>query len=474
MPKVLIVSHGYPPFGGSGMLRTLKFSRYLPDSGWEPVVLTLARTRHPRIDPKLMAEVPADTAVYRSRAVDPLEALVRLRAAVRRLLRGGREAGKAGGGERAAIAAPDSGAASARGPVSLLKDLLSTPDGYSGWILPGILKGVWVILRHRPRLIFSTSPPPSAHCIGGALAKLSGLPWVVDFRDPWTLQYPDDGPDGRRKRWNRRIETRVINGASRVICNTDPLNAALRCAYPDAKPDKFVTITNGFDPADFPDIREVREGEGGPFTFLHTGEFFPDRNLRVPDPFLEALAELIDSGELNRDTVRVRLIGSGEYTGLPAFSRFAAMPALAGVLDVVDFLPHGEISGELARAHALLLFQNGTEFHMQIPAKAFEYIKAAKPILAVAPAGATAELVLSVAGGRAVAPDDRDDMLAAIRDLLTTRGQALRRGESELQRFTRPALTRRLADCFDTITRRSARDRSTGPEALPVGGARRN
>ena len=455
MRKVLMISHGYPPVGGSGMLRTLKFSRYLPERGWKPVVITLRRTKHPRLDPRLMAEVPAGTAVYRSPVWNPLDLLLWLRGLVGKLLR-------RGGGGADEHAASDGGESSSNGSerergglVALVLDLFTTPDGYSGWVLPGFLIGFWALLRHRPRVIYSTSPPPSAHLLGGALARLSGLPWVVDFRDPWTLQFPPERLDTRKGRWSRKLEARVLRRATRIICNTTPLAEALRETYPEVDPARFVVITNGFDPADFDADPGLPPAEG-PFRFVHTGEFFPVDGLRVPDPFLEALHDLAEEGRIDPEAVRVRLVGSGEYTQMSRFHALMESPHLATMVEQVEFMPHGEIPAELAASHALLLFQNGEIFRMQVPAKTFEYIRAARPILAVAAPGATADLVESVAGGRSVLPADREGLREAILAFIAGRGETLRRSDEELARFSRPGLTRRLAELLDEVTRSRA------------------
>jgi len=444
---VLMISHGYPPVGGSGMLRTLKFSKYLPALGWQPQVLTLQRTRHPRLDPRLLAEVPAGTGVYRSPVWNPLDLLLWLKGLPDRLRPRPAPAAAGGAARPAATGNEESAAPAGGGRFGPLVDLLTTPDGYSGWLGPGLAIGAWTLLRRRPQLIYSTSPPPSAHLLGGLLAGLARRPWVADFRDPWTLQFPEERLATRKGRWNRRLETWVLHRATTVICNTEPLAAAFRAAHPELPAERFTVITNGFDPDDF--AAPGAPPADGPFRFVHTGEFFPSRNLRVPDPFLAALRDLAESGRLDPAAVRVRLVGSGDYTQLPQFAALMRSPALQAMVEVIDFLPHAEIPGELAASHALLLFQNGASFCMQVPAKTFEYIRAARPILAIAPAGATATLVASVDGGRAVAPDDAAGIAAAILALLAGRGRLPRRGPEELERFGRPGLARRLAQVLD-------------------------
>ena len=148
--KVLMISHGYPPVGGSGMLRTLKFSKYLPPLGWQPVVLTLQRTKHPRLDTRLLKEVPAGTAVYRSPVWNPLDLLVWLKSLPKRLRRTRPAAPGAGGG--GGVAEPATDDAPRGGPMGLLLDLLTTPDSYSGWLGPGLCIGLWTLLR-RPEAL---------------------------------------------------------------------------------------------------------------------------------------------------------------------------------------------------------------------------------------------------------------------------------------------------------------------------------
>jgi glycosyltransferase involved in cell wall biosynthesis len=458
MRKVLMISHGYPPVGGSGMLRSLKFSRYLPDHDWRPVVITLRRTKHPRLDPRLLKEVPREAAVYRSPVWNPLDLLLWLRRLAGKLLRrgGGNGNGDEGKSESASPQPGPGADPNGDGLVARVKDFLTFPDGYCGWVFPGCIIGFWTLLRHRPRVIYSTSPPASAHLLGGTLARISGLPWVVDFRDPWTLQFPDEVLKTRRGQRSRRLEGKVLSRAARIICNTEPLARELRDTYPQIDPERFVVITNGYDPADFAADPGEAPAEG-PFRFVHTGEFFPVDDMRVPDPFLTALRDLIDEGKVDGDSVRVRLIGSGEYADMEQFHALMSSPTLQKVVEQVDFMPHGDIPVELASSHALLLFQNAPEFRMQVPAKTFEYIRAARPILAVAAPGATADLVASVNGGRTVLPGDDAGIRTAILELLAGRGEPFRRSDEELERFTRPGLTRRLAELLDRVSRSRSR-----------------
>ncbi len=454
MRKVLMISHGYPPVGGSGMLRSLKFSRYLPDHDWSPVVITLRRTNHPRLDPRLLSEVPPEATVYRSPMWNPLDLLIWLRRLAGKLLRRGGD-----GGADCAESAP-SQAGSGADPtgdsfIARVKDYLTFPDGYIGWVPPGFIIGFWAILRHRPRVIYSTSPPPSAHLLGGSLARISGLPWVVDFRDPWTLQFPNEALKTRRGQRSRRLEAKVLSRAACIICNTEPLARELRSTYPQIDPKRFVVITNGYDPADFATDPGQAPAEG-PFRFVHTGEFFPVDDMRVPDPFLTALRDLIDEGRVDADDVRVRLIGSGEYSEMDQFHALLESPTLRKVVELVDFMPHGDIPAELADSHALLLFQNADVFRLQVPAKTFEYIRAARPILAVAAPGATADLVASVAGGHTVLPGDDAGIRTVILELLSGRGEPFHRSDDELGRFTRPGLTRNLAEVLDRVSRSRA------------------
>jgi glycosyltransferase involved in cell wall biosynthesis len=273
---------------------------------------------------------------------------------------------------------------------------------------------------------------------------------VADFRDPWTLQMPAAQRDSRKGRWSARLEADVLRRADLVICNTEPLAAGLREAYPALPAERLAVITNGYDPADFPEELPPPP-DAGPFLFLHAGEFFPDRRARVPDPFLEALRDLVEEGRLQAGALRVRLVGSGEYTAMEPFARLMASPVLREIVEVIGFVPHDGIPAQLAASHCLLLFQNDPNFRMQVPAKTFEYLRAGRPILAVAARGATFDLVRSVAGGVAVEPEDADGLRRAILALVGDRGRAPARGAEELEPFTRPALTRRLAGLLDGL-----------------------
>jgi glycosyltransferase involved in cell wall biosynthesis len=413
MRRVLMIAFHYPPcFGSSGVLRTLKFSRYLPEHGWLPTVLTAATRAHARTTASQLSDIPEGVEVARTFALD----------SHRHLAIGGKSLG-----------------------------ITSIPDQWASWLLSAIPVGLRLIRKHRPEAIWSTYPIPTAHLIGLALQRLTGLPWIADFRDVMT---EDDFPrqPGLRRIY-RGIERRVVSRAACLVLTAPSAQRMYLDRYPELSPASCRVIANGYDEEDFgfPVLpRTAAEPVSGrPMRLLHSGLIYEEE--RDPRPFFRALARLQREGLVTPAGVQVELRAAGSERYFSSLLRDLGLGDLVRLLPPLDY--HDALR-ECAEASGLLLLQ-GPSCDRQIPAKTYEYLRLGKPILALTtPKGDTAGVLSECGGSTIIDLMDEEALYHALPGFL----ESLRRGRHPLPdpmktaQYARHNQARELATCLADVT----------------------
>lgn len=414
--RLLVVQYTFPPLGGAGVQRVLKFVKYLVLLGWEVKVLTTASLDYTVHDHSLVEEVPADVEVVRAREwpIPPVrEALLN---PLHRL------------------------------KIPGLLKYVGWPDERSGWLPFAVREGVRVADRFRPDVVFSSSSPTSAHVIGRVISRTRGIPWVADFRDPWTqVEKPDD--PRLLAVVNRRMERSIVTHARYVTVADDPIQLV---GLP-ADDDRRVVIYNGVDEADLPDGEGSVAPAGPAFTLTHVGSLYGRRDA---GPVFEALGRVVDSGRLNASDIEVRLVGNVWLDGQLASSR-------SYEVTTVGYVPHGESIREMQSAGALLFYQ--PDGYPTSSGKIFEYLVAGRPILCVANrANLASRLVEELGAGVVVEPGDAagiEDAICALHARWSEGSLAISpsvRTEA-LERFSRRSLTQKL----DEVLTEAAAERVT-------------
>src|SRR5918911_1147781 len=381
--RVLMIAHHFPPAGGSGSNRALAFARYLPEHGWQPVVLTPGVEWAMHRDDRLLGEVPAEVRVIRTRSWEP-------RPTRRPPLPGGE-------GERA-----PSGRGRFRSHLGHLKRF---PDAHVGWF-PFALAAA---RRISFDVAYSSSGPFTSHLVGLALKRLTRRAWVAELRDGWygwnRAIFPDY-PDWR-DRLERRLEAAALRSADRVVLVTERMANAFRCQYPDLSPGHFTVVPNGFDPAQFASASEPAAPHSG-WDVVHAGALYYGRSLAA---FLDAAARVAAADAHFAHEFRLRLIGTLDASALDEVQRRAGTTRveLCGQLD------HASTIEAMRAADALLLVANTTPgAEATVPGKLFEYLAVGRPVLAVAPPDSSTADVLQQTGGGWLAPADDPDAIAAV------------------------------------------------------------
>lgn len=370
--RVLMIAFHFPPLrGSSGILRTLKFCRYLPEFGWEPIILTVHPRAYPSTGDDHRKDIANQAAVHRAFGLDASRHL------------------------------------SCMGHYPAL---LALPDRWASWTLGALPMGLHLIRKYRPAVIWSTYPIATAHLIGLGLERMSGLPWVADFRDPMTdVDYPPDPVTRRVFRW---IEKEAVRKCNRAILTTAGAIADHRRRFPEVPASRFHLIENGYDEDNFLEAEAhpaTRSDDGSRLVLVHSGIVYPSE--RDPTQLFAALAMLIRQGSLGHGDLHVilRATAHDEYLR-PLIERY-------GIDDIVSLappLPYREALSEMLSADGLLILQ-AANCNNQIPAKLYEYLRTRRPILALTdPAGNTAT-ALRNAGIDTIAPlDSRDAIMQEI------------------------------------------------------------
>ena len=408
---LLWLAYNFPPAGGAGVQRPVKFIKYLGEHGWQSTVLTVTPGCYLAEDPSLMADLPKDLPIYRVGSWE-LERLPGLRALRRQ--------------QSAAVASPPAGhsrhllrrpaAALARmlaltlaRPLATARARLFLPDPQVGWLPAAYPQALRLLRRQRFDAIISTSAPYSAHLLGLALQARCGLPWLADFRDAWHLD-----PMGivANRHLQARLERLVLRRASQVVGTTAGLVASLATARPAARAGCTHVITNGFDPDDFRAPPPERGGPCAHWTLTCVGSIYG----RIDAvPLLEALARLCAQVPAVRQALRLRLVGQLDRRAQVAVAAAARRLGLEANLVRRGYVPHGEAIREMRQADVLLLlFYDSPGAADVLPGKIFEYIAAARPIIALAAPGAAANLIRESGCGLVVPPADVAAQQAAL------------------------------------------------------------
>lgn len=415
--RVLMIAYHFPPLqGSSGIQRTLRFVQHLPKFNWEPLVLTANKRAYEKTSPDQLGDVPANTILRHAFALDTARHL----------------------------------SIAGRYPQSF-----AIPDRWASWVLGGVISGLNMVRRYRPQVIWSTYPIASAHVIGSTLSKLTGLPWVADFRDPMAQDgYPADPAQWRAY---RRIELQALKRAAFNVFSTPGAAEMYARLQPEAS-ERIRVIENGYDEETFVKVEQwmtrssISDQAKTPeqrFILLHSGIIYPSE--RDPRPLFDALAKLKQDGALNAKEFCLRLRASAHDDWLDGLVKERG---IADLVALAPPIPYREALLEMMNSDALLIMQ-ASNCNQQIPAKLYEYLRSRKPVLALTdPIGDTAT-ALRGAGLQSIVPLDNALAIQTALPAFIARvrsGTEMLAGSDVVQRSSREGRTADLAELFNQIT----------------------
>ena len=414
MDVVLMLCYFFPPLGGGGVQRSSKFAKFLPANGWRPVIVASQPNARNMIehglDRSLLAEVPREAVVKRCLSLEfsfLYAALHRFRA--RRLL------------------------------IALERMVPTLPTNYKiGWYPFALRAARGMLTPERKDVVYSTSPPYSAHFVARRLQEEYGLPWVADFRDAWTQTAAYKAPTDWHARFERCLEARIVVHADAVIANT-PANRRAVIERFDVAASKVHVIPNGFDPEDF--AQPAGPPDGTHFVVACLGNLYAMPEL---DSFLRAFrrfADLYPEARLKLFGWHARSVRNSLRTLLRE-----------GTWQIAARVGHAQAIGAMRAAAVLLANVPGERATHWVPGKLYEYLAAERPILFIGPAnGDAADVIRKTRAGR-VALGDEGAILSALQEFHRHWRAGTREWRADreaIAEFDRRAQTQKLARILD-------------------------
>lgn len=461
VPRVLIVTCEFPPLGGVGVQRCLKFAKYLPTCGWDVSVLTVADPPGRLRDESLLQEVAEGVRVHRVWSPEPMR-LVQLAGRVPGVLsRNSAEAGEL----------PQSGGAPPGFPGWLVRlvQAFFVPDEKVLWRRGAIRRGLQVIAEDRCQALISSGPPNTAHLIAFRLKKQTGLPWIADFRDPWVGNYFFHPPTPAHMLLHKKLESEVVRNADIVVTVGELMRHSLRRRYPDLVDHHFATVFNGFDPEDLlpaHDPEHAGDTGGNVLTICYSGVF---QGTISPDVFLRGLRLALDKGLLPEKRVRVWFIGPR----VCSVENAVREARLNDVVEITGYLAHKEAVSRSSKGDLMLLVLGPEAASAQVlTGKLFEYLGMRKTILALAPEGEASHLIKRLRAGIVVDPSDAGAVAPAVGRLygLWEEGRLPVPSPGEVSAFERERESSQLAGILDDLLPSSTAVSPQGDELERVAG----
>ena len=369
MKKVLIITYYWPPAGGPGVQRVLKFAKYLPHFGWQPIILTVKKGEYPAIDETLAKDIPENCKVYKTNSIEP-NFLYK----------------KFTGTKNIPVAVlTEKNLTWKKKLANWIRLNLFIPDAKIGWMPFAVREGKKIIEREKPDIIFSSSPPPTVHLIAKKLAKCSGIKWVADFRDPWTDidYYQKVNRSKLAETIDELLEEKVLKSANNIVTISESM--AIRFSHISNK--ICNTIYNGFDSEDFLNYQN-NIADTKKFTILYVGNLGNNRN---PEPLLDTITDLINENTIDRKKIEIIFIGRTSNRLLLIKKKYSQLSIIfKGYMQykaTIDYIMKTDV--------LLLLINNIANNEGIITSKIFSYLPTGNYILAFGPEKGEVDKILT-------------------------------------------------------------------------------
>ena len=390
MKRVLIISYYWPPSGGAGVQRWLKFSKFLPNYGWEPIILTVdpEYASYPVIDASLGEELPSKLRVIRTKSKESFSFYK-----------------KASGTKKIPYAgfANDKNSISFKEKIArFIRGNFFLPDPRKGWNKYARIAAEELIHKEVIHCIISTGPPHSSHFIAKYLHAQLNIPWIADFRDPWTdiYYYRKFYPTFLAHRINLKMEKDILVSSSKILTVSEGFKE-LFIRKECVSSDKIHIIPNGFDPFDLPSGR-LPMPDAFNITYVGTlADSYP----------LDTFMNCVDQLRKHDKSILLRFIGS--ISG----SQKEKLDGIKGLkIEYIGYVEHNTALSYMKQANILLLVIPETaESNGILPGKIFEYLAAERPILGIGPEkGDAAKILLETGAGRMLSSNNKEEMQNAI------------------------------------------------------------
>lgn len=417
--KVLIITYYWPPSGGSGVQRWLKFVKYLRNFNVEPVVYTVDNAKYESIDETLENQVPISVEIIKKSIKEPNNFFSYFARKSKKTSAGFLDANPSLIGKL----------------MQYIRANFFIPDARKFWVKPSVQFLSKYLSKNKIDLIITTGPPHSLHLIGLKLKQLFAIKWIADFRDPWTdIDYFHQLPlTNKSIQKHQCLESEVVSSADCVLV----VGKTMKEKY--LKFNKNIeVITNGYD--DFEDNTKVELDSK--FSLVHIGMMNADRN---PIILWKVLSELMNENKEFAEDLQIKFVGKLAHEVFESIKNHN----LNSTIEFISYLPHNEVVSFQQSAQVLLLAVNKVPNASGIiTGKVFEYLQAKRPILAIAPVrGELAEIIDETNAGKVVDFEDEATLKMNIVEMYKAyKNQKLIVNSSRTEKYHRKNLTRQLAD----------------------------
>ena len=418
--KILIITYYFPPAGGPGVQRWLKFVKYLPDFGIQPIVYIPENPTYPIIDENLVSEISEKAIILKHKIFEPYQIASFFSSSKTKKISSG-------------IIPNQKKQSFLEKSLLWIRGNLFIPDARVFWVKPSVKFLEKYILEHKIDTIITSGPPHSLHLIGLELKRKLNLNWIADFRDPWTTigYHKALKLSNFTEKKHKKLEQKVLNAADTIIVTSKTTKQEFQSLT--NKP--IEVITNGFD------VENVeKQTMDSKFSLAHIGSFLSDRN---PEILWESLSELINEIPDFHKNLEIKLIGKISQEVLDTISEFK----LNNFLNNLGYVSHSEAIAQQRKSQVLLLIEiNSSETKSIIPGKLFEYMVSERPIIGIGPKGSDfQEIITSTNSGGFFDYSEKDKLKSVILDFYNQFliGN-LKSNAVGLQQYSRKNLTQKL------------------------------
>jgi hypothetical protein len=425
--KILIITYYWPPAGGPGVQRWLKFAKYLPEFGWKSIIFTPENPSYPLIDESLMKDVPEDLEIIKTKIWEPYQLAEKLNKSNKKFKAGQFDVGNN---------------QSWKSKLSIwVRGNFFIPDARVFWVNPSVKYLEQYLKINKIDVVVTSGPPHSLHLIGLQLKKqFPEIKWIADFRDPWTeiSYYKHLKLTNKSDKKHRQLESDVFKNA----------DITLATSYTDAENFRknganAVCITNGFDESDSTNPQTLRSSDSATkFTLSYIGVL---EQLRNPENLWKALDELVETNAEFAENFRLKFVGRIDDKILNAIET----SRLKNHLDNLGYLSHDKAINEMSSSTILLItnFPNASSKGI-IPGKIFEYLATGKQIISFGPDDAdVAKILDETKAGKHFSYDNSEEIKNFILEKFELwKSGNLSENTGNIEQFSRRNLTKQLSD----------------------------
>ncbi len=429
MKKILIITYYFPPAGGGGVQRVTKFVKYLPRYGWEPIIITTTPDAYIECDEYLKNDIPDTIKVEKIRSLLTKKETSKIRK------QSNTEFPWENKNKKTILS----------NILLFFRSLFLIPDSQILWVLPVALKLKKIIIKYQPDIIFATAPPYSVF-IAGYIAKiLSGLPLIIDYRDPWTQFFSTfrTHESGFRKNIELHLEKKILNKANKIILTSKNLFSVFKKVLSEKNSNKCVIVYNGYDEDDY---RNVRPQIFDKFTIVYTGKITP--NEYSAELFINSFGLLMQNRPDLKNKIEVIFVGSfRDEKAIHAIDKFK----INNNIKLLGYKNHHfTVSYQLGADALLLLLQPGYTDSFVIFGKLFEYIRTGKPIFSLLPSGCEMAEILKKIDGSIIDSTYNSTNISKKIETIYSLGRKKTYVRPQTTIFSRENETKKMAGYLDT------------------------